>query len=76
MLAFELWDTETGNLIRSFSAGEEALQFVHAAVTANGRRYVSHWAMVALHADESVETIATGAALARRAAMVASDAVL
>ncbi len=67
-MSFELWDTNSGNLVRSYATVEEALRLVRSAVTSYGRRYVSHWALVALGPDGTLETVATGAMLATRAA--------
>ena len=66
-MAFELWDTDAANLIRSYPAIDDALALVRAAVEQHGRRYVSRWALVEVEVDGTLRTIARGAALATRA---------
>jgi hypothetical protein len=67
-MSYELWDTDTGNLIRSYPTSEEALALVCTAVSAHGKCYVSRWTLIAVHANGESQTIAQGAALAARAA--------
>lgn len=67
-MAFELWDTDTGNLIRSYPTIDDALTLVRTAVASYGRRYVSRWVLIAVKDDGALRTIARGAALAVRAA--------
>jgi hypothetical protein len=67
-MSYELWDTDTGNLLRSYEGIDEALGLVRSAVASYGRRYVNHWALVRLEEDGTPVTIAVGAALERLAA--------
>lgn len=66
--SYEVWETGTGNLIRSYPTAEAALALVHSAVKRHGRRYVADWALVEARSDGSLSTVAAGMALADRAA--------
>jgi len=70
-MSFELWDIDTGNLVRSYPTVDEALSLVHTAIASYGRRYVSRWALVRLEQDGTPVTMAMGAALGRLAAEAA-----
>jgi hypothetical protein len=66
-MAYELWDTDSGNLIHSYPTLDEALSLVRSAVASNGRRSVAQWALVSVAEDGTLDTIAAGSALAARA---------
>lgn len=72
-MTYELWDTDSGNLIRSYSTLDEALALVGTAVTNHGRRYVSNWALVRMGDGGALSTIARGARLADRAVRPVPD---
>jgi diacylglycerol kinase family enzyme len=65
--SYEVWDTDTGNLIRSYTSEDDALALVRAAVERRGRRAVAKWALVEVGGDGSLSTVAAGLALAGRA---------
>jgi hypothetical protein len=67
-MSYELWDTDTGNLLRSYEGIDEALGLVRSAVAAYGRRYVRTWALVKLEPDGAPVTVAVGSALDQLAA--------
>jgi hypothetical protein len=66
-MAFELWDTSSGNMIRSYATVDEALGLVRTTISARGRRAVSRWALVSIGDDGTLATVAQGAELAARA---------
>ncbi len=65
-MVFELWDTESCNLLDVYESEDDALRDVFAAMTAHGPRAV---ATLLLGQDEGehARPIARGAELARRA---------
>ena len=66
-MLFELWDTDTGNIVNTYPTREAALAVVRKAIATYGREYVESWALSCTDCGEDEETILEGAALAERA---------
>lgn len=67
-MTFELWDTESGNLLAVYLSRSAALAFVKTVVIEDGQPTVDRWELFEMHDDERAESIAYGeelAALAR-----------
>ncbi|MGH2353058.1 MAG: hypothetical protein ACRDI2_04625 [Chloroflexota bacterium] len=71
MVAYELWETESGNLIDTFPTEEEALADVRATITEFGRESVVTYAL-AHETRRRTKLIAQGDALVARALAGAS----
>jgi hypothetical protein len=67
MIVFELWDTETANLVGAYETEEEALAVVRRAMATHGEQYASGLALLKDDDGEEMETLAVGSALAARA---------
>jgi hypothetical protein len=68
-MIYEIWDTDSANLLGSFSSESEALSIVRAAVTDHGARRIRLWALTSkdLSSNGRTTTIAKGAQLVERA---------
>ena len=66
-MTYELWDTETRNIVGAYVSEEDALVVVREAIGAHGTRYADTLALVHEDARGAVQTLAVGAALAERA---------
>ena len=64
---FELWDTDTRNLMATFTTEAEALTVVRNAICADGPAAVSTWALGWEDSRGRGKQIAAGADLADRA---------
>jgi hypothetical protein len=67
-MTFELWDTESGNLLAVYPSRSAALTFVKTVVTEDGQPAVEQWELFEMQNGERAESIAYGeelAALAR-----------
>jgi hypothetical protein len=64
---YELWDTESRNLLDDFDTEAEALEAVRELVALNGPGCTDAMALTRVHADGRMATLATGADLAKRA---------
>ena len=76
MLAYELWETESGNLMASFDTEVEALRAIGDRARQHGRMSISSIALVQVDdTDEDGEmvTIASGDELLTRAGQAASS---
>jgi hypothetical protein len=60
---FELWDTETRNLLYDFDTLEEAIQAARELTEVNEDRYPGHMALARVEDDQRVTWLARGAAL-------------
>lgn len=60
---YELWDTDSRNMVAEFASRAEALLAVHAAVQAHGRQAVETLALSTEDGDGGGEVIARGAGL-------------
>jgi hypothetical protein len=66
-VVFELWDTETANMVGSYATEAEALGVVRRAIEAYGAGYADGLALVLDDEVNDVQTLAIGAELAARA---------
>jgi hypothetical protein len=64
---FELWDTETANLIETYTTEEEALMDIAKATRLNGTDGLTALLLGRVDADGRSHVIARGEALAERA---------
>lgn len=71
LMAYEVWEMQSGNLVASFSLEEDALALVRDAVKAHGPEYARSLALV--REDESGETttLATADQLLERVRVLA-----
>jgi len=70
-MAYELWDTETGNVSGFFDTLEDALAAVRDAADRHGRRYAEAFAVIREDTRGRSELIAAGDDLVERAQAVA-----
>jgi hypothetical protein len=66
MMVFELWNTESRNIVGAFATEAEALALVLDAIDEHGAEYVDTLALVLDDGDQAT-TLALGATLAVRA---------
>jgi hypothetical protein len=66
-MTYELWDTESGNLIQTYERETDALALVHAAVEAYGAEYAADLALLLDRGRGDLTTVASGRELAERA---------
>ena len=71
-MLYQLWDTETANMVGAFPTEYAALRAVHDAATSHGRGYVETWALEREDDEGSIEPIAEGVALLERAEKAAA----
>jgi hypothetical protein len=64
---YELWDTESRNLLDDFDTEAEALEAVLELVALNGPDSAGTMALTRVHANGQMVTVAMGAELASRA---------
>lgn len=67
VLGYELWDTESRNLLDDFDTEAEALEAVRALTSLNGAGCTGSLALTRVDADGRMTTMAMGDALAMRA---------
>ncbi len=67
-MSYELWDTETRNLVETFAAEEEALAAVRELIAVNGTVYPAALALAFEDGAGETTLIARGPQLAARAA--------
>lgn len=60
---YELWDTETRNLIDAFTSREAALICVRDAMERHGRAYIGAWVLGRIDDDGLDEPLIEGATL-------------
>ena len=70
-MAYELWNTDTGNIIATYSTVEEALIDVRGAIENHGAFYITSWALAYENSRGRTKVIAQGVALAQRATELA-----
>ena len=63
-MIFQVWNTETANMIGAFPTEAAALLAIREAVDAHGRDYVATWALESEDDRGQVAVIAEGLALA------------
>jgi hypothetical protein len=61
---YELWDTESRNLLDDFDTEAEALEAVRALIALNGLHCTQALALTRVWSDGRMSTVATGDALA------------
>jgi hypothetical protein len=66
-MIYQLWDTETANMVGAFETEDAALRLVRDAARLRGRAYVDAWALECEDDQGRVEPIAEGEALLLRA---------
>jgi hypothetical protein len=66
-MTYELWDTESGNLVQAYGSEAEALALVRAALDAYGSTYAADLALLVDSGRGDVKTLAAGEELAARA---------
>jgi hypothetical protein len=66
-MTYELWDTESANLLASYPSKTNALAFVREVVQAYGREAVADWELMAMDDGVSAQSVTFGADLADRA---------
>ena len=62
-MSYEVWDTQSGNLVGAYRTEREALQVVRELVQLNGRDYGEGLALLREDRSGSVTGVAEGAAL-------------
>jgi hypothetical protein len=70
---FEIWDTETANLIGTYATEQAALEVVREAIATWGRLRAEALALGVTNGDGNLRGIASGAELIARATMAMSD---
>lgn len=68
MRGYELWDLSSQNLLGDFDTENEALEAVSAALSEASAAHLEHLSLVRVGPRGSLTLIATGRALAHRAA--------
>ena len=70
-MTYELWETQTGNLVASFSREQDAMALVRDAVATHGEAYVRSLALVSEDETGHSATIAVADQLLARARVLA-----
>jgi hypothetical protein len=73
-MTYELWDTESGNLIQAYENEADALALVRAALDAYGSSYATDLALLVDTGRGDLKTVAAGMELAERARTAGSVA--
>jgi hypothetical protein len=71
-MAWELWDTESGNIVNTYPTREAALAVVREAMRRHGRHYVQHWSLGSSDPDDGVIPVIEGDDLAHQAHNIVS----
>lgn len=66
-MTFELWDTESGNLLSVYATEAEALNFVRRVLAIHGPGAVAEWELFRMRDDGDPTSIAVGHELTTRA---------
>lgn len=69
-MSYELWDTETRNIVETFESEAEALQAARELIAVNAQAYPGALALVFEDDEGETTLIARGAGLATRARLV------
>lgn len=69
---YELWDTESGNLINTYNTEEAALAIVRDLIALNGFSYAEFLALGRQSSSGEIEMVAEGSALVARAGSIDS----
>ena len=70
-MAYEIWETQTGNLVASFSREQDALTLVRDAIAAHGEAYARSLALVCEDEAGHTTTLAIADQLLARARVLA-----
>ena len=73
-MTYELWDTETNNIVGAYESETAALAVVRGAMAAHGMGYTDELALLREDSRGNVETLAVGDALAERARITSMEA--
>jgi len=71
MVAYELWETQTGNLMAWYDTAEQALRVVSETARRHGPSSVSTFALVRVDDDGEIETVTDGSELLEQACRLA-----
>jgi len=71
VMAYEIWEMQTGNLVASFSVEADALALVRDAVETHGEAYARNLALVREDGDGQTTTVATADELLQRVRVLA-----
>jgi hypothetical protein len=66
-MVYQIWDTETANMVGAFQSLHEAFRAVQDAVDHHGAAYVHTWGLEREDDSGAIEVIAEGEALAAMA---------
>lgn len=66
-MAFEIWDTESGNLVGDYPTERAALDVVRRMIEIHGRQAVATWALANENRRGTTRTVAAGTVLVDRA---------
>ncbi len=72
-MTYELWDTETNNIVGVYESEPDALAVVRRAIAIHGVRYADELALLREDTHGNVETLAVGVALAELARTAAIE---
>lgn len=72
-MTYELWDTETGNLVDAFEAEEDALVAAAELILANTTAYPTALTLLRVADDGSISTVAEQEPVAALAKQAATD---
>jgi hypothetical protein len=70
LMAYEIWEMRTGNLVASFGREAAALELVRDAVREHGEKYGLNLALVREDSDGTSTAVATGSQLIERARVI------
>ncbi len=70
LMAYEIWEMRTGNLVASFGMEEAALDLVRDAVREHGEEYGLNLALVREDSDGTSTAVARGDQLVERARVI------
>jgi hypothetical protein len=73
IVAYEVWEIQSGNLVASFRLEEEAMGLVRDAAAAHGEEYVRHLAVVCEDVDGTSATVAAADELLKRVRVVSKN---
>ena len=59
-MSFELWDTESGNLIAVYPSKSAALRFLKTVIEEDGEDAVEQWELFEMRDGEHTESVAFG----------------
>jgi hypothetical protein len=72
-MAYDLWETDTNNIIATFDTEEEALAAIREEVEAYGPQYVETWLLIRVPHPGVGQRIAAGRDLAQMATAIIAE---